>query len=915
MRTIYFIWILLLTNIFSFGQELLPYVENFTKADYDGDNQVWSGAQGADNALYFANNSYLLRYNGVVWEKHTLPNKTIIRSVFVDGDKIYCGSYNEFGFWTRKAGKMYYHSLSKDKALFQGESNNEEIWKIVKIEDKIYFQSFNELFIYKNDAFLKKIRIPFQISYCFEINKKLYVASVNNGVFIYENDSFQKINSWDILEGNIVHAIEVYQENLYVFTQKSGVFVETNGFLASWNNPLNESLKKEIIITAKKIGTDKLAIGTAFNGLYVVDLKNNTYQNFSRANAINNNSVLSILADNENDIWLGLDNGISHIEINSPYTIYSDKTGILGSVYAISPLENGYLLGSNHGVFKSQDNNLQVIPKSQGQVWGIQKIDNQYIIGHNDGTFSYQNDEFTKLNNISGGWKFYESKFDRKSYQANYSGIIVYDDPINFETFTQIKDLTKPIKNIAQNQPNEIWAADNYRGLFRVRFNDDFSNAKVENITQLNGITNDFGVKLFMFKNELFFYINNIWYQYNAIKDKLERSVIFNKNFPSISDISPIDDNRFLLLKDNLLYIIFNNGNDFEWKLIPEKYYAGKIINNDTKVFSQDQKLLINLDDGFLSYDINNENQKKQGVTIEAFYNGDLITKKTKIKFNQPIEIQVLSEYFGFNRLKLFYKLNDAKTFVPIQKGKIILNNLNSGNQDFKVYFHNGLNYEKVADFNFNINKPWYISVYMILIYLLLISICFYLYYRWNAIRYREKLKLKEEELKHQNEIAKLEIDAENKLKIQEYEKHILEIQVQTKASEVAGKSLSIAKQSEMIESIEQILSSENDINQLKSKIKKSIKTNSINKNEWQIFEKNLMKSHEDFVQKLTQKFPQLSSKDIKLCIYLRMNLASKEMAPLMNISYRGVELHRYRLRKKMNLDTEVNLSNFMINL
>jgi DNA-binding CsgD family transcriptional regulator len=292
-----------------------------------------------------------------------------------------------------------------------------------------------------------------------------------------------------------------------------------------------------------------------------------------------------------------------------------------------------------------------------------------------------------------------------------------------------------------------------------------------------------------------------------------------------------------------------------------------------------------------------------------------LITKKTEIKFNQPIEIQVLSEYFGFNRLKLFYKLNDTKTFVPIQKGKIILNNLNSGNQDFKVYFHNGLDYEKVADFNFNINKPWYISVYMILIYLLLISICFYLYYRWNAIRYREKLKLKEEELKHQNEIAKLEIDAENKLKIQEYEKHILEIQVQTKASEVAGKSLSIAKQSEMIESIEQILSSENDITQLKSKIKKSIKTNSINKNEWQIFEKNLMKSHEDFVQKLTNKFPQLSSKDIKLCIYLRMNLASKEMAPLMNISYRGVELHRYRLRKKMNLDTEVNLSNFMINL
>jgi AraC family chitin signaling transcriptional activator len=118
-----------------------------------------------------------------------------------------------------------------------------------------------------------------------------------------------------------------------------------------------------------------------------------------------------------------------------------------------------------------------------------------------------------------------------------------------------------------------------------------------------------------------------------------------------------------------------------------------------------------------------------------------------------------------------------------------------------------------------------------------------------------------------------------------------------------------------MIESIETILSSENDSNQIKSKIKKAIKSNSINKNEWQNFEKNLMKSHEDFVHKLTQLYPILTSKDIKLCIFLRMNLASKEIAPLMNISYRGVELHRYRLRKKLEISKEDNLSNFMINL
>ena len=243
------------------------------------------------------------------------------------------------------------------------------------------------------------------------------------------------------------------------------------------------------------------------------------------------------------------------------------------------------------------------------------------------------------------------------------------------------------------------------------------------------------------------------------------------------------------------------------------------------------------------------------------------------------------------------------------------MNNLSSGQQKVTIFQFDGEGYNLVKSFEFKVSNPWYLSLWIILIYILALSIIFYLYYKWNKIRYQEKLKLKEEELKHQKEIIQIELEAENKLKLQNYEKHILEIQVQTKASEVAGKSLSIAKQSEMIESIQKILENETDLNQLKSKITKSIKVNAINKKEWESFEKNILQSHEEFVHQLSKKFPQLTSKDIKLCIYLKMNLSSKEIAPLMNISYRGVELQRYRLRKKLGLQAEDNLVTFMINL
>ena len=913
MKKIFFYFFLLLT-LCAESQELLPFVENFTKSDYFGDNQVWSFAQGNDDAFYCANNHYFLRYNGVKWEIYSLPNKTILRSVFVDGDKVYTGSYNEFGYWKRISGKMIYTSLSKDNTLFSGISINEEIWKIFKHHGKIYFQSFNELFIYSNGK-IKKFRVPFQISYCFVVDDKIYAASVNNGVYVLENNTFRKVTKWQGLEDKIIHCIAKNNNKTYIFTQKNGVFTEENGELIAWNNELNSILKKEIIITAKFIDVNRLAIGTAFKGLYIIDLKAKTHININRSNSLINNSVLCIFFDKENDLWLGLDNGISHIEINSPYTIFSDNTGVLGSVYTLSSIKNGYLLGSNHGIFKYQDKKLQLLPNSQGQVWDIHKIGKKYIIGHNDGTFIYENGDLKKVNSISGGWKFQESDYDNKYFQANYSGIILYNSPTDFSQYKIVENLTKPIKSIAQNKPKELWAVDNYRGLYRITFNSLYDVERVENITHQNKIWNDYGVKIFNFKNEILFFIDNVWYNFNSISNKLEKNEIFNTNFANISEIIPVNNSNFIVLKDKLFYIIHQTNTSYTWELIPEKYYSGKIINQDTKVFRNGNQLLMNLDDGFLSFQLENSKIKNQKITIEAFYQGKLIGNETSIKYNQSVAVDIISEYYGYNRLGLFYKLNDGKDFLSIKSGNIILNNLLSGNQNLKIYYNNGKDYILIANYQFKVDKPWYFSFWMTLIYIILIAGSFYLYYKWNKIRYLENIKLKEEELKHQKQIHQLELLSENKLKLQEYDKHILEMQVLSKASEVAGKSLSIAKQSEMIESIQKILDSEHDLNQLKSKIKKSIKINDLNKNEWQSFEKNLMQSHEDFVHKFTLKYPLLTPKDIKLSIYLKMNLSSKEIAPLLNISFRGVELHRYRLRKKLNLRPDESLSKFMINV
>ena len=69
---------------------------------------------------------------------------------------------------------------------------------------------------------------------------------------------------------------------------------------------------------------------------------------------------------------------------------------------------------------------------------------------------------------------------------------------------------------------------------------------------------------------------------------------------------------------------------------------------------------------------------------------------------------------------------------------------------------------------------------------------------------------------------------------------------------------------------------------------------------------------HNNFMLHLQAKYPDLSVNERMMCAYLKMNLSTKEIAPLLNMSIRGVETLRYRLRKKFDLSRDENLIDFL---
>jgi len=240
------------------------------------------------------------------------------------------------------------------------------------------------------------------------------------------------------------------------------------------------------------------------------------------------------------------------------------------------------------------------------------------------------------------------------------------------------------------------------------------------------------------------------------------------------------------------------------------------------------------------------------------------------------------------------------------ENGFINFQNLPFGDYTFKVYtlgMDNELSEASVLEFS--IAPPWYFSWASLLLYAAIIVLVIYLVRHYN----RKKLLRKHMELQKQ-------MEKEQRERMAKLEKEELAKEVRLKQNELASTTLNIAKKNEMILELKNMLLVNKDKFSNSQRYRAFIKklNNSIEDTEdWKRFEVNFKELHEDFFERLLKAYPTLTPKDLKLCAYLKMNLSTKEIAPLMAISVRGVEIHRYRLRKKLEIDSSDNLSNFLI--
>ena len=256
------------------------------------------------------------------------------------------------------------------------------------------------------------------------------------------------------------------------------------------------------------------------------------------------------------------------------------------------------------------------------------------------------------------------------------------------------------------------------------------------------------------------------------------------------------------------------------------------------------------------------------------------------------------------------YRLNGGEWSAPSTSTTKEYSNLYEGTYTFEVRACETTGDTKVDSITFTILPPWYRTWIADIIYLFVLCCCAFFAYKYIR-RY----------IWHKQSLAVEAKTKEMKTEIVQLEKEKIDLELKHKNQEIANLIISVARKNETLfalkESIRTVAVKLSKTNTAESKrellmINNSIESSMEGDELLKRFEEQFDLVNNNFMQRLSQKHPDLSGSERLMCAYLKMNLSTKEMAPLLNISVRGVETMRYRIRKKFNLDREINLIEYI---
>lgn len=915
-------------------------VVNYHRHIYHAGNQNWMIDQQANGWMYFANNKGLLEYDGVYWNLYPMPHTAKLRSLKMGADnRIYVGALKEFGYFTpNKKGMLDYHSLSA-KLDPLTVSN---IWNIHLLQHKVYYQGDRYMFCYDKG---KLISIDCNgISSSGVVNGKIYFSNYLGLSYIQGNRSIAIRNSEFLNQCNVV-AYLPYQGKLMIVTQEKGIYLYDGKQFQKALSVLDVYLNKHHLSCAS-IHQGTLAIGTSDEGLLVVDLATQQVEKIDIENGLQNKSILSMKFDQSHNLWLGLDNGIDYVSLNTRLFFLNSKLTSIGAGYCSQYFNGKLYLGTNQGVFSTTIPRMVNTPVYLNEVTGLTGLanciyphDNKLFIGGRK-FFAMTDGKQVKMYDKRGVWHVQAINQDANlMLVGTYWGLEVMRKKGNDWDFSNsIDGLNISAKTMfVEPESSIVWVANKSDGLWRVSLNTEFTKVlhkKCYNNAQLPKGDNVYVTRI---DNHIVIASHKGLFRYNADKDNVQRDSHLEEMLDgncAYSYLKQEGNNQLWYVANGILKCL-------DYKKGKKTSYWGDSMIEDFEDISQlnTHQSIIGTEDGFALIDFSKKQQVQ--LPLRLFIRKLYLTNgKDSVAFAKSFgqEQEPLVIHYHDNSIRIEYGCDnydhtkaityayrlegldkDWSEYTPATSKEYT--DLPEGNYTFRVKIQSDQESKDIeTSITFKILPPWYRSWWAYSIYILLIV--YGIYYTYHLLkRGRERLiRMKDEEMNRQKTVLEKDINQKKKL-ITELEEEKLRNELNYKSDELVKTTLNVVRKNEILqkirkdaESLSRTISEGNLVNVRRGMLRliNQIDTNIEHDSDLDNFQSSFDAVHNDFLRKLGENYPQLTNKDKMLCAYIKMNLMSKEIAPLLNISVRGVEISRYRLRKKLGLDEKANLAEYL---
>ncbi|MDB5200814.1 MAG: transcriptional regulator [Ferruginibacter sp.] len=932
----------------------LPLIINFNKTDFHGGVQTWDIRQDSKGLMYFANNDGLITYDGSYWKVYSIPNKTILRSIAIDkNDRIYVGAQNEFGYFAPdKTGTLVFNSLKP--LLPKNQVEFADIWDTEIFGESVFFRASDRIFEYRNGS-IQTYNTSSEWRFLKLAGNRLFAQDKTFGLLHYRNHTWLPVATKALFGDDLISGIvPISADSFLITTLHKGLFVLHNESISKLPTAIDDELQRNQIYIAGGINKNEFVAGTTSEGCIVMNFNGQVVQKLSHTDGLQNNNILCLFLDRNQNLWAGLNNGISFIAYNSAIKyIRPNNTNELAG-YSTRIFNNKLYIATSDGthVVPLQGDNTDLsfskgsfsqIKNSSGQVWRLDEVNQQLLMGYNDGAFVIRDNEAVPIMQGKGAWLFVPSTPVFPSANVlvgTYTGLQLFQyEHNNFKDQGRIDGIFESFRFLAIDNNNDVWSSHPYRGIFKIQLSADQKKFSSQLFTEKDGLPATLGNYAFKIQNRVVFATEKGLYEFDAEKKRFIVSPTLGKIFGTMELRylnEDADGNIWFCSGKKPGVVNFGkpaNGNPYTITYFPE--LTGQILSgfeniypyNKENIFIGSEKGMIHLD-----YEKYLRNDLKLSVMlgqVRAMGSDDTILsggyarllggKKPELAhgFNS-FHFEYSSPAFGLqNSIEYSYMLEgyDDKWSAWSARTEKDYTNLPHGNYVFKVKAHDNLGHEsEPVLYPFSIRAAWYRSNWAWLLYVVLFAL---------GIQYLAKYqqqKLQRQQKKFDEEQARLKYI--HQLELEKNEKEIIKLQneklandVQFKNRELADATMHLVERSDALAKVKEELQKLYKNTGNNHDVKKTIQfLNDVEKNNsnWDQFASHFDEVNNDFLKKLKGKFPNLSNNDLKVCAYLQLNLSSKEIAQLANISLRGVEISRYRLRKKLQVPGEVTLNDFL---